>query len=130
MPASKDPEKEALRRKRIGEANRGKVPWNKGIPLAESVRQTLSEKWKGNQYAKGCQFSDEWKERQSQQCKDTFVNISEKEKHTQFVQKRVTKLFNRGFRKEVVRHRIEIYIRRHYPDVDINDIRIEPTPYK
>ena len=40
-------------RKKISEANKGKTPWNKGIPMTEEIRKKISESNKGKKGLRG-----------------------------------------------------------------------------
>lgn len=52
-------------RKKMSEAQKGKVPWNKGIPRTEETKQKLRESNLGNKYALGCVRSEETKKKLS-----------------------------------------------------------------
>lgn len=48
MSAPKDPEKRELWKRKISEALKGRIPWNKGTPRSEATKRKISESLRGN----------------------------------------------------------------------------------
>lgn len=61
-------------RKACGDANKGKVPWNKGIPRTDEVKNTISEKNKGNTaWNKGLSIQDDKVKQYTEKRKQTMI---------------------------------------------------------
>lgn len=59
-----DPEKWENWHKKVGESNKGKIPWNKGIPQSEDTKKKNSESHKGKpSYWKGKNLNEETKQK-------------------------------------------------------------------
>lgn len=102
-------------KKKISEANKGRIPWNKGKHWSEETKRIISEKTKGRPSSMKCKHhSEETKRKIAESSKGKRLTEEAKRKISESTKGRL--VWNKGKRNsEETRHKISEALKGHTP---------------